>query len=127
MKSDSILKQLIRFGLVGCLATSCAFLLLYIQINWLQLSPIVANFLALAPASIVSFVGHKTWTFQAKKNTKQHLLRFYILIVSTYIFNQILFACSLKLIVFETLRNRLRLVNFYLTCLNTQNLLSKKL
>ena len=85
-------KQLIRFGFIGSLSAGCTYTLLYWQISVLNISPILANCIAVSFASIISFTGHKLFTFKTKKNAQQHLVRFYLLLCSNFLLNQCLFS-----------------------------------
>ena len=89
--------QLIRYGLVGILGVSTAYLLLHSQITLLKIHPIPANIIATGITSIISFLCHKLWTFKAKQHAKQYLIRFYMVGVSSFALGQIIFISLYKI------------------------------
>lgn len=57
------LAQLARFGVVGVAATATHALVYAAAVSEHALAPLVANPVAFAVAFVVSFVGHRHWTF----------------------------------------------------------------
>ena len=74
------LLQYIRFGSVGLAATAVHVLAFVMLIELAATSPLLANFLAFALAVLVSFGGHRRWTFRAEaadlRDPKAALLKF---------------------------------------------------
>jgi putative flippase GtrA len=58
--------QLARFGVVGCTASLINFLIVVLLVEYLHLRPLVANLFAFFCAFVVSYVGHRYWTFAHK-------------------------------------------------------------
>lgn len=88
----NLFKQVLRFGAVGSCAALCTYLMLHWQISVLHVQPLFANCVAVSLASIISFTGHKFITFKKKENTRKHLVRFYGLLLSSFLLNQCVFA-----------------------------------
>lgn len=59
-----LLAQVIRFGIVGFLATIVHILVFVGSIELLDIVPLWANFPAFLVALVTSFIGHFTWTFR---------------------------------------------------------------
>lgn len=86
------LLTLLRFGLVGLIAT-----LVHLLVVWLLLSqpllarssnlPILANTVAYFSAFGFSFWGHYAWTFRCSKNPRTAICRFMAISVLAFISN----------------------------------------
>lgn len=59
--------QLIRFGLIGAVATATHVALFVILIEWLGIRSAGANVVAYLVASIVGYAGHSAWTFRLQR------------------------------------------------------------
>lgn len=58
-----LIKQLIRFGIVGLCAAGIHFLLVILFVEREMVSPLFANFLAFLVSFQISYWGHRNWTF----------------------------------------------------------------
>jgi len=65
-----LLKQLTRFGVVGCGAASLHFFILVFLVEFGFLTPLYANVIAFFFAFQISYWGHRFWTFSG--TTAQH-------------------------------------------------------
>jgi putative flippase GtrA len=57
--------KLVRFSIIGALATLVHWSVVVFLYNTFSISPLIANFLGYIVAVIVSFYGHRTWVFLA--------------------------------------------------------------
>ncbi|ATX79911.1 Putative flippase GtrA (transmembrane translocase of bactoprenol-linked glucose) [Mariprofundus aestuarium] len=57
--------QVLRFGLVGIMATVTHVITVLFLVEWGGWGPLWANFVAFSLAVFVSFIGHYHWTFNA--------------------------------------------------------------
>ena len=62
--------KLIRFSIIGALATLVHWSVVVFLYNTFSISPLIANFLGYLVAVIVSFYGHRTWVFLASDSIK---------------------------------------------------------
>lgn len=60
---NKLLRQLIRFGMVGATAATVHFSLVIFFVEIGQLQPLVANVIGFVVAFQVSYWGHRYWTF----------------------------------------------------------------
>lgn len=60
---ELLLAQLLRFGLVGLLATAVHAAAYGVAVSRAAVPPLLANPLAFVAAFVISFVGHHRWTF----------------------------------------------------------------
>jgi putative flippase GtrA len=58
-----LIKQLARFGVVGCCAAATNFILVMIGVEAGGLKPLTANAIAFMFAFQISYFGHRRWTF----------------------------------------------------------------
>ena len=76
------LAELVRFGIVGASAT-LAYLIIAIALDWLlPLASVYISFLAYALAAMISFFGHRLFTFSQVSRHRGQVMKF---IVSTII------------------------------------------
>ena len=74
----SILAQLLKFGLVGLLATFVHALIALLLIQF-GLGPLLANPIAFLVAFQISYIGHSRWSFNVTKRRRfSHMCRFFI-------------------------------------------------
>jgi putative flippase GtrA len=87
-------QQLIRFGAVGIIALIIHFIVVLI-ISTLGINPLIANIIAFSIAFHFSYWGHSQWTFETNRSHKS-LVKFIIVSVTSFCFNEILFWLLLK-------------------------------
>jgi putative flippase GtrA len=72
------LAELIRFGIVGVSAT-LAYLIIAIALDWLlPLATVYISFLAYALAALISFFGHRLFTFSHSGAVRGQAMKFVI-------------------------------------------------
>ena len=113
----TLLKQLLKFILVGSLAAATHMSVLYAIVTEYNIIPLIANLMAFLVAFNVSFFGHHYWTFSGM-GSKPHfsVMRFFVVATSMmglneglfYVFYQVfqiyyLFAIFLVLIIIPPL------------------------
>jgi putative flippase GtrA len=82
MTVRTALAELIRFGLVGGSAT-LAYLIIAILLDWLlSIDAVYVSFCAYSLAAVISFFGHRYFTFSRKGRAAGQAIRF---VVSTLI------------------------------------------
>ena len=62
--------KLLRFSIIGALATLVHWSVVVFLYNTFSISPLIANFLGYLVAVIVSYYGHRTWVFLASDSIK---------------------------------------------------------
>jgi putative flippase GtrA len=92
-----VVRRLVRFGLVGILATATYFLLMLLLIDVLRSATRWAHVTALSAGLLVSYAGHHRFTFERRRNHQRYFARFCIV-------SAILFLAS-SLFVWEVTAN----------------------
>lgn len=72
-----LIRQGIKFGLVGVAATATHFLAMLFLVEVLRLDPVLATFPAFGIAFLVSYAGHFTFTFQVRGPHQRYLFRYF--------------------------------------------------
>lgn len=92
-----MLTQLLKFGLVGLLATLVHALIALFLIQF-GLEPLLANPIAFLVAFQLSYLGHSRWSFGSKKSYRlMHMYRFFIVSILGILCSQALLFGLLKL------------------------------
>lgn len=73
---SKFVKQILRFGIIGTLATAINCLLFLWFVNYLKWLPLLSNAAAFLVAFIFSYYGHSWWTFQSKNHSPKKLIKF---------------------------------------------------
>lgn len=90
--------QLIRFGLIGCIAMGVHWLSVVLLVQLWAIPPLIANILGFLLAFQVSYWGHYTWTFGATHlSHKTASFRFFTTACLGFIVSESLYACALYL------------------------------
>lgn len=93
-----LIKQLLRFGIVGALAAVVHFSIVVIFVQTHMLQPLTANIFAFLVAFQVSYWGHRQWTFQGTQTSHRVAFSKLFLVGSvTFIANEGLFYFFLLL------------------------------
>ncbi len=71
--------QVVRFGVVGCLATATHVAVFYTLMRGFGISPTVATTVAFCCAFGVSYALNRSWTFRARGSHARHLPRVLII------------------------------------------------
>ncbi|MBI3148131.1 MAG: GtrA family protein [Betaproteobacteria bacterium] len=72
-----LIRQGLKFGLVGAAATATHFLVMLFLVEVLRLDPVLATFPAFGIAFLVSYTGHFIWTFRARGPHQRYLLKYF--------------------------------------------------
>lgn len=78
-----------RFIVVGCIATIVHISFAWALINYIQLSSLLANFIAYIMAFGISFTGNFYWTFCNSGNPYKALKRFFFISIIAFIVNSL--------------------------------------
>ncbi|MBN1684681.1 MAG: GtrA family protein [Gammaproteobacteria bacterium] len=98
-KYQTLLKQLIRFGIVGCIAAMVNMLIVILLVEQFAWHPLVANILAFLIAFQVSYFGHCYWSFSNRTVCHKHSVpRFLIVAIVSFILNEGLFYLFLTVL-----------------------------
>jgi putative flippase GtrA len=73
-----VVRRLVRFGLVGTLATATYFLLMLLLIDVLHSAVRWAHVAALGAGLLVSYAGHHSFTFERRRDHLRYFTRFCI-------------------------------------------------
>ena len=68
IRSNPMLLQLIRFGVVGFSASVVNFIIVVFLVELFHMYPLLANLFAFFTAFMVSYIGHRYWTFAHKNH-----------------------------------------------------------
>lgn len=88
--------QIVRFGLVGGLATLVHIIVVVCLSMVSALTPIVINTLAFLTAFLVSGIGHAFFTFRKTKNRTQSILKFFVIAVGALLLSNLTLFLALK-------------------------------
>lgn len=83
---------ILRFGLVGALATTVHIVTVWLLLTRFAINPIWANTLAFLTAFWFSFAGNYLWTFRSLGNLRRAIFRFFVIAVSAFVANSLLLA-----------------------------------
>jgi putative flippase GtrA len=88
----ALLKQLLKFIIVGSFAALVHMLALYAIVTELTITPLIANIMAFFVAFNISFFGHHYWTFSGMRAPPRFSVgRFFIVSLSMMGLNECLF------------------------------------
>lgn len=99
-KANSILSEIfliIRFGMVGSVATMIHVLTLWALLSKATLSIFFANTISFFCAFGFSFIGNYLWTFGAPGSPKGALRRFFFISANAFLVNNVVLALVLRL------------------------------
>jgi len=89
--------QLIRFGITGTSATLVHFSMVILLVEIEHLYPLTANVYGFLCGFIVSFSGHRFWTFsETSRSTRASLPRFFLIATINFSGNQTLYYLLLN-------------------------------
>lgn len=94
------IKQLIRFGVVGCGAALVNILIVIWLVERFNINPLTANIFAFLSAFNVSYIGHRYWSFPETKTNLEHLasiFRFLFVATISFALNEGLFYIFLSI------------------------------
>ena len=84
--------QLIRFGIIGSLATLMHFTTVVLLVEFTRLHPLSANVIGFSSGFVFSFSGHRFWTFSGTTQlVRTSLPRFFLVAIINFIGNQTLY------------------------------------
>jgi putative flippase GtrA len=88
---DTILKQAIRYAIVGVTNTAITFVIYYILTEFLSISKNPANFTGYAAGLVNGFIWNKQWTFRKKGSWFRSAVAYLILFAICYSLQMLLF------------------------------------
>lgn len=90
-------RQLLKFGVVGASAAAVHMLVVILLVQNSSLHPLLANVGAFLTAFIVSYVGHRQWTFEAQDIAHTSTgPKFFLVAVMGFASNEVLFYLFLR-------------------------------
>lgn len=94
-----LILQLIRFGATGGLATATHFIAVIAIVELSPIPPIEANVIGYCLGFIVSFIGHRHWTFsESTRDLITTLPRFFAIALINFVVNLGLFYLLVRLV-----------------------------
>ena len=91
-KHKHLLSQMMRFSVVGLSSTVVHFTCVILLVEFEALKPLTANIIAFLVAFLVSFFGHRYWTFADTTRSFRHTLpRFLSIAIMSFIINESLY------------------------------------
>ena len=86
---QTIFWQLVRFGIIGVLASCWHFCMVYLFVSKQLSEPLIANIFAFFSAFLISYLGHSLWTFNDKTHTHKTAVRkFFLVALVGFILNE---------------------------------------
>lgn len=82
-----LIRQSLRFGMVGVVNTIIGLLAIYGVIFFLNIGPVVANAIGYTIGLFVSFVLNRLWTFGDGRSIRAVLPRYLLVTVLSYVLN----------------------------------------
>jgi putative flippase GtrA len=76
--------RVVRFGVVGALATSVYFLASVAMVEVVSLPPVAASTIGQICSAIVSYFGHAIYSFRVRRDHSRHGTRFLIIAAATF-------------------------------------------
>ena len=84
--------QMIRFGIIGGCATLTHFTTVILRVKFARFYPLSANAIGFFCGFIISFSGHRFWTFSGTTQlVRTALPRFFLVAIINFICNQTLY------------------------------------
>ena len=97
ISADLLRSEIARFVIVGTSAAAVHFCCVLFQVEILHWQPLLANVLAFLVAFIVSYSGHRFWTFaDITLDHAQSLPRFFLIASTSFALNEVMYYCLLK-------------------------------
>jgi putative flippase GtrA len=88
--------QVMKYGLVGGLAAGVQFAVVFALVQTMAINPLAANFVGFFAGFLVSFSGHRLWTFRGAEGRVQAILtKFFLLALLNLALNQGVFSVLL--------------------------------
>jgi putative flippase GtrA len=91
------LLTILRFGIVGVMATAVHILVVWILLNHTHLPVLISNSFAFLTAFGVSFSGHYFWTFQNPGDPGRAIRRFLLISTGGFTTNTLFLAAMLRI------------------------------
>lgn len=89
--------QLARFGITGVMATVVHFSVVVSFVELEHLPPLTANLFGFLCGFVVSFTGHRFWTFsETSRTVRDSLPRFFFVATINFLGNQTLYYIALN-------------------------------
>lgn len=89
--------QMIRFGITGSMATLLHFAVVVLLVETQHMYPLTANIFGFFTGFIVSFSGHRFWTFsETTRTVRASLPRFFLIAALNFAGNQTLYYLLLE-------------------------------
>lgn len=76
MKNKQLLTQILKFGIVGGIATIIDWIIYYLLYNYLGINPLIANILSFSISVIYNYIASVKWVFNVNENKSK--LRMFI-------------------------------------------------
>lgn len=94
-----MIKQIIRFGIVGVIATIIDYIILYILTEYLNIHYLISSTISFSISLIVNYYLSIKWVFKVNKNqTINELLKFVFLSIIGLIINEIILYLGVHLL-----------------------------
>jgi putative flippase GtrA len=73
---DTLGPQAIKFGIVGCIGTGAAYVMLYVFVQYFTVYYIYASWVSMIMGQLISFAGYRWWAFVLKTQCMMYGTRF---------------------------------------------------
>ena len=85
-----LIRQSLRFGVVGLVNTGIGLMAIYSVIYFFDADPIIANAIGYAIGLVVSFSLNRLWTFGVTRSIRKLLPRYFMVAATSYLLNLIM-------------------------------------
>ena len=83
-----LIHQVIKFMIVGTLAATCHIFVMAVSVEKLLFPPLMANIIAFLIAFVISFAGHKKWTFKGCTHYNTLSIKFFTVAFCTLLLSE---------------------------------------
>lgn len=93
-----MITQLMRFGIVGGIATAVQYLILIVLVQWADIDPILASAFGFTTSAFVNYALNYRYTFDSRRDHSQALPRFLAVALSGLTLNTLLMAAMVSVL-----------------------------
>lgn len=100
IKDNKLIMQILKFGIVGGIATVIDFAVLFVLKEFVGINEIIANTISFIVSVIYNYIASVTWVFDVDKekdSKKQFIIFIFFSVIGLLINNLILWICIDKL------------------------------
>ena len=99
LKND-LFQQILKFGLVGGLATIIDWIIYYLLVNFLKIDPLLGNIISFSISVIYNYLASVKWVFHVRedKSKKRMFIEFMLFSIIGLLLTELLLWLGIKLL-----------------------------